>query len=62
MLKMARIVTGSVADKVAPTEIASTNEILKPSSGIRVHSHRNSPSTMAEMKVPANAKVNIVPI
>lgn len=59
---MARMVTGSVADNVAPTEIASTKEILKPSSGIRVHNHKNKPSTIAEMKVPAKANVKIVPI
>ena len=29
-LKMARIVTGSVADNVAPIENASMNEILNP--------------------------------
>ena len=62
VLKMARIVTGSVADNVAPTDIASTNEILKPSRGIRVHSHRNKPRTIADMKVPAKANVKIVPM
>ena len=59
---MARIVTGSVADRVAPTLKASTNEMLRPSSGIRVHSQRMTPRTMAEMKVPAKAKVRIEPI
>lgn len=62
VLKMARIVTGSVADSVAPTEMASTKEILNPSSGIRVHNHRNSPSTIADINVPANANVKIVPM
>lgn len=58
---MARMVTGSVADNVAPTDIASTKDILKPSRGIRVHNHRKVPRTTAEMKVPANAKVKMVP-
>ena len=62
VLNMARIVTGSVADNVAPTDIASTKDILKPSRGIRVHSHRNKPSTIADMKVPANANVKMVPM
>ena len=62
VLKIARIVTGSVADSVAPTDIASTNDIRNPSKGIRVHNQRNNPNTTAEMKVPANAKVRIVPI
>ena len=62
VLKMARIVTGSVAESVAPTDIASTNDIWKASKGMRVQNHRNKPRTTAEMKVPANAKVNIVPI
>lgn len=61
VLNIARIVTGSVADSVAPTEIASTKDILKPSRGIRVHNQRNNPKTTAEMKVPANAKVKMVP-
>lgn len=62
VLKMARIVTGSVADNVAPTDIASTKDIVKPSRGICVHSHRNKPRTMADMKVPANANVKMVPM
>ncbi len=59
---MARMVTGSVADSVAPTENASTKVMLRPSNGILVHSHRITPSTTAEMKVPANANVRIVPM
>ena len=59
---MARIVTGSVAERVAPIERASTKVILNPSRGIRVHRKRINPSTTAEMKVPAKAKVRIVPM
>lgn len=59
---MARIVTGSVADSVAPTDMASTKEISNPSNGILVYSQRIDPRTIAEMKVPAKAKVKIVPI
>lgn len=61
-MKMARMVTGSVAERVAPTENASTKVIERPSSGIRVHSQRIRPRTTAEMNVPANAKVRIVPM
>lgn len=59
---MARIVTGSVALRVAPTLMASTKVMSSPSSGMRVHSHSITPNTNAEMKVPANAKVRIVPM
>lgn len=59
---MARMVTGSVADRVAPTEIASTQVIVSPSKGILVHSQRIRPRETAEIKVPAKAKVRIVPI
>ena len=59
---MARIVTGSVADSVAPTEMASTQVICRPSKGILVHSQSISPNETAEMKVPANAKVKMVPM
>ena len=61
-MNIARIVTGSVAERVAPTEIASTKVIRKPSRGIRVQSHRKRPKTTAEIKVPAKAKVRIVPM
>jgi uncharacterized protein YcgI (DUF1989 family) len=59
---MARMVTGSVADSVAPTEMASTQVIVKPSNGTLVHNHRIKPRETADMKVPANANVKIVPI
>jgi hypothetical protein len=59
---MARMVTGSVADRVAPTEMASTHVIVSPSKGILVHSQRIRPREIAEMKVPANAKVRMVPM
>ena len=59
---MARMVTGSVADKVAPTDIASMNDKLIPSRGIRAHKKRMTPSTTAEMKVPAKANVRMVPM
>ncbi len=58
---MARMVTGSVAESVAPTDIASTKLMSRPSSGIRVNSHCITASTRAEMKVPAKAKVRMVP-
>jgi uncharacterized protein YcgI (DUF1989 family) len=56
------MVTGSVAERVAPTEKASTKEMLNPSRGIRVQRYRISPSTAADMNVPAKAKVRIVPM
>jgi uncharacterized protein YcgI (DUF1989 family) len=59
---MARMVTGSVAESVAPTEIASTKDILRPSRGSLVQRYRITPNVIAEMKVPAKAKVRIVPI
>ena len=59
---MAKMVTGSVAESVAPTDIASTKLISKPSRGIRVQRYRMTPSTTAEIKVPAKAKVRIDPI
>ena len=59
---MARMVTGSVADRVAPTEMASIHDRSSPSSGIRVYSHRIPPMTTADMKVPAKAKVKMVPM
>ena len=62
VLKMARMVTGSVADNVAPRERASTKLILKPSRGILVQSHNIEPRTRADIKVPAIAKVKMVPI
>jgi hypothetical protein len=61
-LKIARIVTGSVADKVAPTEIASTKVISSDFMGIRVYIQRIKPRTIADMNVPANANVRIDPI
>jgi len=61
-LKMARMVTGSVADSVAPTDMASTNVMLSPSSGILVQIHSMEPSDNADMNVPAKANVRIVPI
>ena len=62
VLKMARMVTGSVAERVAPIDMASTKLILKPSSGILVHKNSMTPKTTAEMNVPAKAKVRIVPM
>lgn len=59
---MDKIVTGSVAESVAPTEIASTKLTDKPSRGILVHTHRMRPSDIAEMNVPAKANVNILPM
>jgi hypothetical protein len=59
---MARMVTGSVAERVAPTEMASTKVMLRPSRGILVHTHSIVPREMAEMKVPAKAKVRIEPM
>lgn len=59
---MARMVTGSVADNVAPTDMASTKLIFTASIGILDHKYRMTASTTAEMNVPANAKVRIVPM
>jgi hypothetical protein len=61
-LKIARIVTGSVADKVAPTLIASTKGILMDSKGSWAQRNIMIPNVHADMKVPAKAKVNIEPI
>ena len=61
-LKIARMVTGSVAERVAPTEMASTQVMVKPSNGTLVHSQRIKPNETAEIKVPAKAKVRIVPM
>lgn len=61
-LNIARMVTGSVAESVAPTEKASTKVMLRPSKGTLVHSQRMTPRTTVEMKVPAKANVRIVPI
>jgi hypothetical protein len=60
--KMARIVTGSVAERVAPTDMASTKLILNPSRGILVNKKRMTPRVRADRKVPAKAKVRMVPI
>jgi len=62
VLKIARIVTGSVALSVAPTLIASTKLMFRPSIGMRVYRYNITPSTSAEMNVPAKAKVRIVPM
>ena len=59
---MARIVTGSVADSVAPTDIASIHVMLSQSHGILVQTQRMSPRETAEMNVPAKANVRIEPI
>ena len=61
-LNIAIMVTGSVADSVAPTEIASTKLMASPSSGILVHNHSITPRDTADINVPANAKVRIVPM
>ena len=54
--------TGSVAERVAPIEKASTKDILNPSRGMRVHRYSIKPRTTAEMKVPAKANVKMVPM
>lgn len=54
--------TGSVADSVAPTERASTKVMDRPSRGMRVQTQRIRPSDMAEISVPANANVRILPM
>ncbi len=59
---MARMVTGSVAERVAPTEMASTQVTVRPSKGTLVQSHSIRPSETAEMNVPAKAKVKMDPI
>ena len=61
-LKMARMVTGSVAESVAPTENASMKLMLKPYRGMRVDTQSRLPRTTVEMKVPAKAKVRIGPM
>ena len=58
---MARIVTGSVAESVAPTEMASTKEkVMVP--GRSEKRKRRRPMTTAERKVPAKAKVRMTPM
>ena len=61
-MKIARIVTGSVADSVAPTDMASTKDMLRPSSGSLVQRYSIMPRVIAEIKVPAKANVRMVPI
>ena len=56
------MVTGSVAESVAPTENASTKEMSNPSIGILVQRNKTRPRTNAEINVPAKAKVRILPI
>ena len=58
---MARMVTGSVADSVAPTEMASTKFILSDSMPVKAYSHKIRPMTTADRNVPAKAKVRIGP-
>jgi hypothetical protein len=55
-------VTGSVAERVAPTDIDSTKVISTPSKLSRVHRKRIMPSTTADMNVPAKAKVRMAPM
>lgn len=57
---MARIVTGSVADNVAPTEMAST-KFISNVPGICANSQRINPITTADKKVPAKANVTMMP-
>ena len=59
---MARMVTGSVADSVAPTDMASTKERSMDSMGISAHRYKMQPRTTADMNVPTKAKVRMVPI
>lgn len=74
-MKIAITVTGSVAERVAPScNAIGSDNADRDSSPILVHSHTSSlqlghidskdvyPTTMAEMKVPAKAKVRILQI
>ena len=56
------MVTGSVADRVAPTLIASTKVMLRASNGVSDQTKMMMPSDQAEMKVPAKAKVKMEPM
>ena len=58
-LKIERIVTGSVADNVAPTDIASANEMSILSNPKKVQIYNMIPITTADMKVPGMAKIKI---
>lgn len=58
---MAIMVTGSVAESVAPTEMAST-KVMSCAPGMRLKSHKIRPMTTAERKVPAKANVKMVPM
>ena len=63
VLNIAITVTGSVADKVAPSCRAVGNDKADSDSRlILVHSHTSSPMTKAEMKVPPKANVRILHI
>ena len=62
VLNIARMVTGSVAESVAPIENASRKDILKPSSCNLVNKKSKTPRTNAEMNVPAKANVKMVPM
>jgi hypothetical protein len=56
------IVTGSVAERVAPTIMASIKSILTASSFNLVQRNKMTPRTTADMKVPAKANVNMEPM
>lgn len=57
---MAKMVTGSVADRVAPTDKAST-KVKGINPGSICDRNNISPMTTAERNVPAKAKVKMVP-
>ena len=54
---MARIVTGSVAERVAPTDRQSMN-VSASEPGRMVKTKSMTPMTTADRNVPARAKVN----
>ena len=56
---MDKMVTGSVAESVAPTDKASTKDMLIPSSPKEVQMNKMVPNTIADMSVPGIANVRI---
>jgi hypothetical protein len=59
---MASIVTGSVAERVAPTIMASMKSMLTLSSLNLVQRNNMTPRTTADINVPAKANVNMEPM
>ena len=60
-MNIARIVTGSVADRVEPKIKHSSRPSWRDSRPRREYKYTSTPSPTADINVPINAKVKIVP-